>query len=443
MLSRKYFVSLAAAALLLISAGLAFAQTAPVRGVVVKAGTGEPVAGATVEAYRTDAKGKLPSAKTDKKGNFSFAGFPLAQTFALVVSGPGIAPMVQPKIQAGMDTVKIEVSDGDGKTLSEDDVRTSLTVKPKTGGSTTSTTSQGPSPEDVEAAKKAKAEYDAKVAEVTAKNEKAKNTNELVKKALEEGNAAYTAKNYDLAVSKFDEGYNADPGFVGSAPIFLNNKALSLRYRGLDAYNKGKADAANKAALLEKAKSDFTDGIAAGNKTLELVKNAPADPATQKTNDASKYNALSSNVELYRLLIATGADPSKNKEAVEALQAYEAAETNAAQKLKTQILMADVLRTAGNADDALPIYRRALEAAPDNVDAIGGAGLSLFAVGAGASPPSKEQMQEGLNLMQKFADSAPDSHPLKSSVKEAVLYLKDTEKLTPQKVTTATPKKRP
>jgi hypothetical protein len=41
--------------------------------------------------------------------------------------------------------------------------------------------------------------------------------------------------------------------------------------------------------------------------------------------------------------------------------------------------------------------------------------------------------------MNKFIEVAPETHPLKSSVKDAVDYLKTQEKLAPQKVT---PKKK-
>ncbi|MEK7855828.1 MAG: hypothetical protein AAB288_07045, partial [Acidobacteriota bacterium] len=61
----------------------AFSQGAPVRGKVElkKAdGTVVPVAEAIVEVFRTDAKGSLPSAKTNKRGEFSFVQFPVGQT---------------------------------------------------------------------------------------------------------------------------------------------------------------------------------------------------------------------------------------------------------------------------------------------------------------------------------------------------------------------------
>jgi tetratricopeptide (TPR) repeat protein len=437
MLSRKYLISFMAIAIVLISGLVAFAQTAPARGTVTlkKAdGTTTPVAGAVIDVYRTDSKGKLPSAKTDKKGNFAFAGLPLGQTFALVISAPNVKADIYPNIKAGMETIAIVVSEGDGKPLTEDEARSALTVKPKEG--------DGQAAANSEEAKKAQAEYEKKVAEVNAKNEKVKNVNEIVKKSLEEGRAAFEAKNYDLAVSKFDEGINADPDFEGSAPVLLNNKALALRLRAFDAYGLSKTDTTNKDALMEKAKNDFTASIAASQRSLEILKKVTnADANLQKAYDLNKYNAYTNIVEAFRLMIATKADQSRIKDAVDALVAYEAIETVPAQKVKNQLLLADALRLSGNSADALPIYKRAIETSPDNADAIGGLGLSLFDVGV--SNTNKEQMQEGLNFMQKFADMAPATHPLKSSVKDAVDYLKNTEKLTPQKITTTTTKTTP
>ena len=74
--------------------------------------------------------------------------------------------------------------------------------------------------------KKAQAEYEAKAKEVTSKNETITKNNALIDQSLAEGNKAYDAKNYDLAIAKFDEGINAAPDFAGSAPVLLNNKSL-------------------------------------------------------------------------------------------------------------------------------------------------------------------------------------------------------------------------
>ena len=83
MFRKNYLTVFLAALVVFVGSAAVFAQNAPVRGIVKlqKAdGTTEPVVGAVVEAYRTDIdKGKMPSAKTNKRGEFSFVGFPLGQ----------------------------------------------------------------------------------------------------------------------------------------------------------------------------------------------------------------------------------------------------------------------------------------------------------------------------------------------------------------------------
>ena len=111
-----------------VGSAAVFAQTSgPVRGVVKlqkKDGTSEPVVGALVQAYRTDIdKGKMPDAKTNKRGEFSFVGFPLGQKYVIVVSGPGIGPRIQPDVKGGMDNVDITVNEGDGRVLTEAEAR--------------------------------------------------------------------------------------------------------------------------------------------------------------------------------------------------------------------------------------------------------------------------------------------------------------------------------
>ena len=69
----------------------ASAQTYPANGVVMVEkpdGTKEPVEGALVEPYRMDvSRGKLPSTKTNRRGEFSFVGFAVGQDIALAISG--------------------------------------------------------------------------------------------------------------------------------------------------------------------------------------------------------------------------------------------------------------------------------------------------------------------------------------------------------------------
>jgi|DewCreStandDraft_5_1066085.scaffolds.fasta_scaffold00225_25 tetratricopeptide (TPR) repeat protein len=423
--------------ILTIASVVIFAQTFPVRGRVMlkKAdGTTVPVADALVEPYRTDiSKGKLPSAKTDKKGYFSFAGLPLGQTFALVVSAPGIKPEVYPNVKAGMEDITITVFEGDGKRLTEEEVRQSLQkALPPTPTQPSLTEEQ----------KKQLAEEEKKRQEIEAKNKKIEETNALIRKALQEGIDALNAKNYDLAIAKFDEGINADPEYAGSAPVLLNNKAVALNNRAIAKYNSisKERNQAVRAEALAAVKNDLLNAATSAERAFQILSNATASsPELQKNYDRQKYLALSNRLEAYSLLFITKSDDTKVNEAIKALADYELVETDKTQLKKARIRLADAFRLAGNSEAAVPIYKKVLEEYPDDFDTMAGLGLCLFNLGV--INQNKAQMQEGLDIMQKFADTAPDTHPLKQEVKAAVDYLKNEEKLTPQKVRSTTRKK--
>ncbi len=441
MFRKNYFTFLLAVVLFLVGGVSVFAQNAPVGGRVElkKAdGTTEPVAGALVEVFRTDIKAKLPAAKTDKKGNFAFAGLPLGATFVFSISGSNISPEIFPNIKAGAQNLVITVNQGEGKRWTEEEVRQAL-VKPSASGATTSET---PKAETTAEQKKAKEEYDRKVTEITEKNKKIENAIVVIQKSLEEGKTAFEAKNYDLAITKFDEGINADPDFAGSAPVLLNFKGVALKDRGYLSYAQGakSTDAALKKQMLESAKKDWTMAVEAYNSGLKILKGATAADATEQKNyDTSKFNILINLLEVHRLLSKSGVDTSKSAEAKSAFDEYLTIETDAAKKAKAQITLGDILREGNDSDNAIITYKAALVTSPDNPDALAGLGLSLF--NAGVISDNTPQKQEGLNYMQRFAEVAPDNHPLKASVRDAVEYLKTQDKLTPEKTKTSSKKK--
>lgn len=446
MFRKNYFTTFLSIAILFVAATAVFAQTGPVSGrVEMKKADGSvvPVTDATIDVYRTDIKGKLPSLKTNKKGEFNYAGMLVGGTFALSVSAPNARPELVPNIKAGMERIVVTLSEGNGQKWTEEEVRQALSGKaPVRTDNTAVSETKSAEPKTDEEAKKAQAEYDAKVKEVTAKNEKIKQNTAIVQASLKEGNDAFNAKNYDAAVAKYNEGINAEPDFVGSAPILNNNKGAALKARAVDTYNKfvKSTDAAAKAEGMARVKADLMDAIGAFSRSYTILKAAPASDITnQAIFDSTKYTALSGLTDTYRLLIVTKSDMSKAAEAKPAYDDYLAIETDAAKKLKAQITLGDIMREAGMSDEAIAAYRSALESSPDNPESLAGLGLSLFNLGV--INDNKDQKQEGLNVMQKFVDVAPVADndtpymkELKMSVKEAVEYLKTQEKLTPQKL---------
>lgn len=456
MLSKKYFASMTAAAFFLVGSLVVFAQTAQVRGKVEmkKAdGTTEPVAGAAIDVYRTDAKGKFPSAKTNKKGEFAFAGLPLGQTFVLVASGEKVSAGMQPNVKAGMENIVISVSEGDGKKLTEEEVRAALSgnASPTTGNTANMTAAPDsantaqqntPAPQNTadakkaqEEAKKAQAEFEKKKAEVEASNKKVTESNVLIKQVLDEGNKAYESKNYDLALAKYDEGINAAPDFIGSAPVLLNNKATVLVNRATENYNKAvKAGAEAKTAAMPTIKKDYEDAVVATDKSLTLLKTAPAgDAASQKNYESLKIQAVVQRKEAYRLMAKTGADRTKGKEAATAFQEYLALETEPKKKADAQLAYAGALQDSNEFDLAVAEFEKVLAQDANNIDALSGIGLSL--VNVGYTSNDKVKFQQGANYLQKFVELAPDTHAFKDDAKGIIDNLKKEQNVAPQKVT--------
>ncbi len=429
MIRKISILSIFVIAVVLSASTVVMAQTAPLGGTVElkKAdGTVVPVEGALVEVFRTDIKSSGPANKTDKKGYFSFAGLIIGGDYVLSVSAPGASPTYQPGVRPGMEAIKITLSEGDGRRLTADEVRQAMAQMTPGGGQM--------SEED----KKAKAEYDAKVKEITAKNEKILKENQIIEAALKDGNAAFTAKNFDIAVAKYDEGINANPTFAGSAPVLMNNKGAALRERAVITFNQNvrSTDPSAKVAAFGKVKADLGEAANMYSKSMEILKNAPADmDPNMKTQQMA--TAMRGLFDTFRLMALTEqVDETKLELAKTAVPEYIAAETDAAKKEQAKLILGDLYRVTGDADNAIAEYRKALETSPESLDALAGLGLSL--VNAGYINDNKAQLQEGANYLQKFASAAPDNHKYKDDALGLIESLKSEQKIQPQKVSTPT-----
>ena len=424
---RTKYLTLVFTALLFSSA--AIAQNAPVRGEVkVKKqdGTEAPVAGAVVEAFRMDIdKGKMPEAKTNKRGEFTFVGFPLGQRYLLAVSGPGISPMIQPGIRAGMENVVIIVSEGDGRRFTEEEARAAAkneTPAAASGGGG-----------ETEEQKKARAELEKKNAEIMAKNKQAEDANKVVNAALKAGEAAFVAKNYDAAIAEFDKGVAADPNFAGSAPPLLNYKGVAHQRRAMATYNAA-ADAAARTAAAGTIKADLDAAVAAFNRGLEILKtDGPASGVEPARLNLTRTQLLANLLEAHGIGGRLAPDPTRDAAAAAVLEQYVAAEPDGAKRVPSMLAFANNMNSAGELKTATAAFRKVLEVDPNNLDALAGIGLALYSEGSMTAPPNKEILQEGLNFMQKFVDTAPDTHKLKESTKAIIEELKNEQKLAPQK----------
>jgi len=442
---RHYLVaSILTLTVLLFSAVVVSAQTGQLRGTVKMIGADgseAPVPNAIIDVYRTDISGDYHT-KTDKKGEWVFAGLPYTGRYVVAISAPGASPVAKGGVLAGRDTpVDLTLSAGNGKKMTREEA---IAAGNSGGGATSS--GSGPSESD-----KAKAAQMAKEnAKIEAENKKIENSNQVIADAFKNGNTALLAGNeadrankhdeavklYGDAIQQYDGGLAVDPEHPGVTSL-LTNKSAALRARAVDKYNAAiplKDDAA-KTAGIEAAKADFKAAADSATQAVELVKKqpTPTDPEQQKQQTTNKYFALSGRAEAMRLFV-TKVDPSQADAGATAFQEYMAVETDPAKKAKAQIDLAQMLFDAGAADKAVVEFKKILDAEPGNVDALYGMGIAEISLGYGAN--DKVKLQEGVNYLQQYVDKAPDSHRYKAEAKATLAELKNTENVVPEKTTT-------
>ena len=443
----KYFYGALAVAVLIAAASLTtFAQVGELRGHVWMQGQdGQkvPLADAKIDVFRTDMNAKYET-KTNKKGEFVFAGLPFIGTYTVAASHPTAAPNFVPGVKVGREIpCEITVTPGNGKRLTFEEI--------KSAGGGTATPPAGGAPAAESAADKAKREeLMKKNAEIEAGNKKISEANEIIARTFKAGNEALTAagaaakaKNseeaiskYTEAVSQYDQGLAADP----DQPAILTNKAVALKARGVERYNAAvkAADDAAKNSGLETAKGDFKAAADASGKAATMIKaqTAPTDPAEVQRYNANKYAAYLTYAESMRLFVTKG-DPTQADAGLTAFKDYISVETDPAKKAKAQLDMAQMLLDAGAADKALAEFKSILEATPDSPEANLGAGLAVYAGG------DKAKFQEAANYLQHFVQVAPDSNPMKADAKAILAELKNTENVTPEKTPSRPARKRP
>jgi tetratricopeptide (TPR) repeat protein len=190
-----------------------------------------------------------------------------------------------------------------------------------------------PSPESRRSDGKLFEEYRRKVAEVEEKNKKISENNRKINQALAEGAAAYNNKNYRLALEKFDEGYNLDPDFWGTAPVLLNNKAMALTQLGVEVYNYAVKTKKNPKPESNRFFLDAVLALKASQKILETAA-LPTDEAARVSFEQNRYISFKQLAECYRLLVLT--DETRIYEAIEAFENYIKIESDNSLKQKAQ-----------------------------------------------------------------------------------------------------------
>jgi len=443
----KYFFAVFAVAVLVASATVTTsAQVAELRGhVYMQQADGQkvPLADAAIDVFRTDLNAKY-NTKTNKKGEFVFAGLPFSGTYTIAASHPTASPNFVPGYKVGHDIpCEIVLTPGNGKRLTLEELKTAAPTN--AGGSSSGSSSSAESAAD----KAKREELMAKNAVIEANNKKITEANEIIARTFKAGNEALTAataasraNNSDEAVQKYSDAIGQyDQGLAADAdqPAILTNKAVALKGRGVEKFNASvrskTLDDAARAAAIQIAKDDFKAAAEASSKAVTLLKAqaAPTDPADLQRFNANKYAAMVTNAESMRLFVSK-ADPTQADAGLAAYKDYMSVETDPAKKAKAQLDAAQMLLDAGVADKALEEFKAVLATSPDSAEANLGAGLSVYATG------DKTKFQEAANYLQHFVDVAPDSNPMKADAKAILSELKASENVTPEK--TATPRRK-
>jgi len=422
---------------LLFGASLAVsAQTFIVTGKVELRGadgTPAPLPEAMVDVYRTDIKVKGPSAKTNKKGEFSIAGLTFGGTYLLAASGAGAAPATISDVKgSGKTEFTITLEAGDGKRLTQDEA-----VQLFKSGQATAGDGAKETPEQ----KKAREEYEKKKKEVEDKNSRLQNADKVISAAQKDGVEALKAKLYDVALAKFDEGIQADPGYVLSVTTFRNLRSEALRGRGFEKHVNWVAT--KDAALRAASKADMQAAYDEAKSNLENIQKAPtpSDPKEADFMAKNKYNALANMSSALYLMAVNEIDMTRAEEIKSVYPQFLAAETDPVKNDLKQREFADALRKSNDCDDAVLEYKKILDSKPEDPDALVGSGLCI--VNIGFMNDNKEKLQEGLNVLQHFVDVAPDTHKMKADAKNTIEYLKTEQKLAPQKTTKPPVRKKP
>ena len=449
----KHFLGALAVAILVASASLtAVAQVGELRGHVwMQQADGQkvPLADAQIDVFRTDMTAKY-NTKTNKKGEFVFAGLPFIGTYTVAASHPTAAPNFVPGVKAGREVpCEITVTPGDGKRFTFDEIKAAGggSPTPPAAGGNSGSGSSGGSAED-----KAKLEeLKKKNAEIEAGNKKITEANEIIARTFKAGNEALQAAStasranntdealakYTAAVASYDEGLAADP----EQPAILTNKAVALKGRGVERFNstvRSKTlDDAGKSAGLQQAKDDFKAAAEISGKAVTMIKAmpVPTEAAEVQRYNGNKYAAMLTHAESMRLYVSK-ADGTQADAGLAAFKDYLAVETDPAKKAKAQLDMAQMLLDAGAADKALTEFRAILTENPNSPEANLGAGLAVYATG------DKAKFQEAANFLQKFVEVAPDTNPMKDDAKAILTELKNSENVTPEK-TKSSPRRKP
>jgi len=337
----------------------------------------------------------------------------------VVVSGPGARPTYSSDLRISQRPGNdFTLEPGDGSTLTLEQVRAAIAANP---GGASGASSGGSSGGNSAAAQRALEEENRRIA---AANEEARRaataTTEQLNGILRNGNTALDARNYDQAISLYDQGIQGAP----DEPVFHRNRAIALQGRAVQRYNAANsvANGAARTAARAPALADFVAAVAASERAVTLQRaratagaQSPAGGQPAQTPAQSGQNALldylSTRAGNYRLALQTGAQVSAEAAAT-AIQEYIAAETDTTKRDQAQVGLGFALLQGGNTEQAITTLRAIVTANPNNLDALYYLGIAL------ASDETKQA--ESRTVFQQFVSRAPTTDQRRAEV-EAII----------------------
>lgn len=348
-------------------------------------GVAVPVAGAAVDVFRNDVRGKYTT-RTDERGRFVFERLPVAGVYTLSASSPRAQPAAVANVKAGSE------------------IEYEITLEPGGGGRFT--------------------EDEARAAAVGLRVAEEQPVLCEYCPAFKAGNEALNAKNFDEAIRHYDVGLAAAPADLPHiTAVFLTNRSVALRSRGVESYNQSQVsnDAAAKRAKLESAARDFSQAAEGATKAVEIIKAQaiPADAKQLRALETSRYFALAARAEAMRM--AATVDPARAEAAFSAFREYIEEETDPHRKSKARVDAARMLLDANLAGRAAEEFQKILAAEPNNADAALGLGLAHYRSG------DRGKFSEAAYYLRKFIAEAPNTHPMRETARETLERLKSFE----------------
>lgn len=389
---------------------IAFAQSGPIEGnVKVKGEDGKlkPVPDAVVEIHRTDIRGRW-EIKTDKQGHFVRLGMPLAATYLLIVSGPGIRPQWVNNVRlTQVPSVEIEVQPGDGSRMTLEEVQAQIAAARK-GGSAAQPTISAADRAKLEAAGK---DREAKIKE----SQELQATFDQLRGRFNQGVELAKANNDAAAITEFEAAATVDPtkhAAMAELAYKANASLSEAHYRiGVDLFNQKKK---------AEAKPHFENAIQSISKSISIA--STSTDATASNDLITYYNILAKNA---LLLVEHFGVADRVDEVMKGLDKAES--LDAANKNKWGVYRGNILRFAGRTDEAIASYKKVLAADPNNLDAIYNLGLTLLA------SQEREQLQESANALADFVSKAPPSDDRVANAKSTVEVLRTQFKIEAEK----------